>query len=165
MSKLFFEIVGDVTFEIQIAETHDSALFFEVTAKGAKGAIAALNTLEFGLSSVADLGSVFVESPMIAAKVHTKDEDGQLDGPFDIGIAFDADGMADLASDSICFMLRHKTDALKVDAVYEQSFGVRTNANAIPEPQSHPDLVEETVFMKAADLWGKTSKTVSSFAA
>lgn len=167
MSKLFFEIVGDVTFEIQITETHDAALFFEVSTKGANGTLAALDTLEFGLNNVADLGSVMVESPLVDAKVLSKAADNQFDGPFDIGIAFDADALADRDADSLCFILRHKTDPLKIDAVFEQSFGVRTNARAMPGSAAQPrsEMVEESVFMKAADLWGKTTKSVTSFAA
>ena len=123
MCNLFFELGGDVTFAIQISETHDAGLFFEVSTKGPNGMIAALDTLKLNLNDKGLLDGVYVDSPMVEATLKRNADS------FDMGITFDADGLGALSSNTVCFILRHKTDALKIAAVFEQSFGVALNQN------------------------------------
>ena len=118
MCNLFFELVGDVTFAIQISETHDAGLFFEVSTKDPNGTIATLDTLKLNLSDKGLLDGVYIDSPMVDATLKRNAD------AFDMGITFDADGLGALPSNTVCFILRHKTDALKIAAVFEQSFGV-----------------------------------------
>ena len=123
MCNLFFELGGDVTFAIQISETHDAGLFFEVSTNGPNGMIAALDTLKLNLNDKGLLGGVYIDSPMVEATLKRNAD------AFDMGIAFDADSLGALSSNTVCFILRHKTDALKIAAVFEQSFGVTLNQN------------------------------------
>jgi len=147
MSMMYFEVVGDVTFSVQVTET-DAALAFGILVKpGETGSIKDLNGLRFNLRNPALADGMQV----IGYKTDVDREPATLNTKFlnghDMCLSFNHTDETD--SYRAFFILSHETEKLTIEDVFEQDF-----ATSVTTPEQKAIVVSaiNAIFKTARNL-------------
>ena len=142
MSKLYFELVGETTLAIEITAVQGTGLLFDLSITSGGSDLTALKNLEFNLNTAELAAEVEFEglnahvkqTPQLFAAIRRS--------PFSIQLTFDNKDLS--AAKTLSFIMRHPTQDLTIENVYDQAFAMNIDT-------------EEELYVLGSRLLGRLS--------